>query len=1025
VKIRVPALALFVTAFCHGQYTYEFSCAWADFGQQACGSEPLGAWDFWPALMSYSPVTGNPNDYEIKTQLAIKSSGGLFVHLLRASFPATLNGLGNGTYVAPELSVPANFQTTGPATLYIMQCINGSVTQLASTAVTATDGMTMRSVIWGNSLWVYLDNVLVLQQTVSVTSGVPGVAGSNVSGGSQMSTLQIGHHDTTPPTISAQGIATSVFPTSVSVRWPGASDDPNGVGIYQYKLTSSGGTTISTTDKAFTDTSVAPLTTYSYTLQAMDFHGNWSTPTQFSVTTPPVSAVDPRRVGTYSTGSYWGGGGEQIDTLSGNVNFSIPLLTPRGRTGWTVPLGLSYNSQNWRQDNSVNWMLGADVGYGFGWRLSFGSITPFYTTTWSGVDHYLFTDSSGAEYRLDQNSNGIWSSRQGIYVWFDSNTNILHFKSGTFWVMGSTSGGDEPDAGSMYPTIIEDVSGHQVLIRYQPGSGLAGVANTSARISAIEDVRAWQCVSNQNWVPNSVNCPTYVFSYNNDSPIPHITGISNTIQTAENYNFGFNFNVAVQPPFGSDPNFNGIKTAQLTSVNVISANAYQFAYDSAGAQELTQVTFPFGGHLRWIYANDAFTGSRVQRAISTRYLAADSGGLTEWAYPFTRDNASAATLHAWTSLVDASGVGSKTWSFIAGSGAPAWQLGLLSELVQKNSLNGSAILQDDAYVWSQEPTALNPYISAKTTVMDAGSANQQSALTTQTIDQYGNVTQLATYPYNNTTAPLRTYNNTYLNDAAHTSHYVFDRLVTSTITTGGVTKTLAQNSYDTSGLVTLNGQNFHYGNFAYSAIIREMDPNPAPLSSQGVLVSTTTQVHTVSYSLSNGILSGSAPTDGQITTVTTDNTTNYAAPQTIALQTFSQNVAYNSWLGITQTATVNGVTLSTTYDSIGRPATSRDPFSNYMNNGPGGSPPTYTYAYSNAGIVPLQQTKTGYDGVTITTLDGLGRTIRVERGPGRHAHPVGRRHRVCALRLLAARQARADVSAVCSRQYSGVDRLLL
>jgi hypothetical protein len=155
-----------------------------------------------------------------------------------------------------------------------------------------------------------------------------------------------------------------------------------------------------------------------------------------------------------TTGNYWGGGGEQIDTLSGNLNFTLPLLTAQGRAGWKIPVGLSYNAQNWRQDNGANWQLGSDVGFGFGWRMTIGSITPYYIYWWDGPDHYVFTDSTGAEYRLDVNNGGVWSSTHGVYVWFDSNANVLHFKDGTFWVMGCTSGGTEPDAGTEYPTII-------------------------------------------------------------------------------------------------------------------------------------------------------------------------------------------------------------------------------------------------------------------------------------------------------------------------------------------------------------------------------------------------------------------------------------------------------------------------------------------------------------------------------------------------------------------------------------------
>src|SRR5450759_4597829 len=117
-----------------------------------------------------------------------------------------------------------------------------------------------------------------------------------------------------------------------------------------------------------------------------DYFLNLAAATTFTVTTPPVNAVDPRRVGIRPTGSYWGGMGENIDLLSGNLNFSLPLLKAQGRTGGTVPVSLAYNSQTWRKDKST-WKLGRDVGYGYGWKLLAGALTPYWYN-WS-LHHYV------------------------------------------------------------------------------------------------------------------------------------------------------------------------------------------------------------------------------------------------------------------------------------------------------------------------------------------------------------------------------------------------------------------------------------------------------------------------------------------------------------------------------------------------------------------------------------------------------------------------------------------------------------
>jgi hypothetical protein len=75
-----------------------------------------------------------------------------------------------------------------------------------------------------------------------------------------------------------------------------------------------------------------------------------------------------------------------------------------------------------------------------------GAIQWFLNSNWQ-VDHWTFTDSSGAEYRLDNDiSSGVWatSTDSATFV-FDPNANKLYFPSGTSWYFGSCSTGNEGD----------------------------------------------------------------------------------------------------------------------------------------------------------------------------------------------------------------------------------------------------------------------------------------------------------------------------------------------------------------------------------------------------------------------------------------------------------------------------------------------------------------------------------------------------------------------------------------------------
>ena len=286
-----------------------------------------------------------------------------------------------------------------------------------------------------------------------------------------MSAIDIGHLDTIAPgTINAQMVGSSVYPNHVDIQFPGAVDDTNGSGVVYYQYYRNGTWLTLSAEPELNDTTVLPGTTYNYQLQVVDFHQNL-TNTFFTITTPPAGAIDPRQVGVRSTGTYWGAGGEQIDMRSGNLNYTIPLLKAVSRAGGGASFNLSYNSQNWRQDPGGTWQLGRDVGYGYGWKLQAGSLTPVYRDYWT-LDHYLFIDATGAEYILNVNTNGIWSSKESIYVYYDPSQLSLHFTNGSSWVFGCTSAGTEEDAGTMYPSNMYDSNGNVISISYNNGAGV-------------------------------------------------------------------------------------------------------------------------------------------------------------------------------------------------------------------------------------------------------------------------------------------------------------------------------------------------------------------------------------------------------------------------------------------------------------------------------------------------------------------------------------------------------------------------
>jgi hypothetical protein len=653
-------------------------------------------------------------------------------------------------------------------------------------------------------------------------------------------------------------------------------------------------------DAAFRDTTTSASTTYTYTIYAYDYHWNESASAgSFTVTTPANGFIDPNRIGVKPVGSYWGGTGENIDVRSMNLNFSVPLLTARTR-GMSASLGLVYNSENWLQAPSGTWNLGADAGYGYGWTMQFGSILPVYSG-FSTIAYYQFTDGTGATYNLDQNTGNVWISTGGIYASYDANAGLLHFKDGSFWAFGCISAGTEADAGTMYPTTMEDSNGNQILVAYLPGAGV-NWANSSSRIDSIADVR----LSTSSGV-------TYQFVYNTDS-VPHLTAINNTIGTTENYSFSFLKNQTLQSPFSTPVAFPN--TALLTGVTLTGINTTTtFSYTSQQSGLLGSATFPTGGSRAWDYTIAQYLGSVAQPEVANRYLDATTNGTGQIKYPFTTAPTNQSLgIHSSTILDDPDGKGEKAW-FFQTNGTQSYS-GLATKYESRNgqggSVNGGTRHQ---YTWATDAGG-NTYLGTDLVSEDMDLATQVQRQTVQTLDAYGNLTQMQVFDYGNLTTPVRTYNNSYLyaqtGKQAYINAYLFNRVYQSTVTDGTNSTTLTTNTYDSGGLANVTGLTFH--DSAYST----------SFATRGNLTGQTTPSATVSVGVDITGVPLSSTTNGLGVAYTPDSATN-SVPTAITPNSQSNlttTVAYTQALAPSSVTGPNSASASTTLDTYGRLSTS-------------------------------------------------------------------------------------------------------
>jgi hypothetical protein len=158
-------------------------------------------------------------------------------------------------------------------------------------------------------------------------------------------------------------------------------------------------------------------------------------------------------------------------------------------------------------------------------------------------------------------------------------------------------------------------------------------------------------------------------------------------------------------------------------------------------------------------------------------------------------SASAATVTVRTppaGSVDSRRVGVNGLGAYWGTGASAG----LSAVVQWRTWPSPTIQEQAVAYWAQDAQG-RPYVWVVERTLDWGTANQKVSRAEQTVDPWGNVTQVKQYDYGDLTTPKRTYTNTYVTDANYTSRHIRNRLATSTVTPqGGSAVTLVTNLYD-------------------------------------------------------------------------------------------------------------------------------------------------------------------------------------------------------------------------------------
>ncbi len=968
-RLNLLACCLFLAPAAFGQYSYwynetfnpSYSSNWTVNGTVTTHTTGLGDTSSSSAgsLISTLTIPNNPPEtagsYEVKTTLNLSASGGTYVTYLDATSNALItSGSATGTFYAVEFT-PTFTGSICSLSINIYKSLSGTVTSLASGTAACSSTTAIRTVRAWNWFHVYVNAIDSLwAYDTDIANGQAGVGVAGAGYPNTIASANLGEIIVVSPyPVDPTTIGTSAVSNEVDIQWQGTTDGPGGSGLSDYSLYR-GSTWLGlmpASQTSFADTTVSPSTTYTYTLYAVSYD-LLAASTTFNVTTPPAGSIEPRRPGVRPTGAYWGANPEQLDVLSGNLNFSLPVLKTQARSSG-VGFSLTYNSQNWRKDSGGIWNLGADVGYGYGWKLLAGSITPH----WSGsvVDHYVFTDATGAEYWLSvNNGSNVWSSVESIYLQYDASAQILHFPNGSFWTMGCVSVYPEQDGGTYYPTVMEDTNGNQILITYENGIG-ASWPDSSARIKTIEDVRATY---------SSGAYSTYQFAYNSD-PIPHLTSIANSIGTGEAYTFTYSGFTLVDP-FTSTSFGSYTQLAGMSLTNDSPAN-YQMTTDTSG--ELTKAVLIYGGYIKWNYSSTGYDSSTVyQMEVSSRILSKDGTMGSETTYNFGHESPGANSAHSFTTIEDPGLVGEKYWGFGINGLASTYQGRDRAAGGPGNCLSGSANglgackIESD-FTWTQD-SAGNYYIGAVNTTADPGASYAKAKKTTQTVDTNGNVTQVNNYDWGSLSSPARTYNYTYLSSSPYTSRYIFNRLQSATVTpAGGSPLNLDYIVYDGATLHTPGGSAPREWDSAYTTSVTARG-NPTSVTDVSYIVSTT------QYDLYGNVYAAVGGS-GVSSSVSTSSTTNFAAPDAITVGgSLTSSMSFSSSLGLTNETGPNGTSVSIGYDANARPASSTSPFGATTYN-------SYNDSSSSPSTCIIVNGRW-----TLTALDGLGRPLVTYTGYG-------------------------------------------
>jgi YD repeat-containing protein len=594
-----------------------------------------------------------------------------------------------------------------------------------------------------------------------------------------------------------------------------------------------------------------------------------------------------------------GRGGE--DLLSGNVNFSLPILALPGRAGLDLGLALTYNSRVWSKAGSTSGPTVAfDTDRGFpapGFRLGFPVIHSRFYNSAADTASYLLITPGGNHIELRRvGSSSVYESVDSSYIQLTDNGSSLVAKT-----TDGTQMSYSVSNGQWVCTQIKDRNGNYITVNYNGAGNISSVVDTLAR--------------------------TITFNYDSNSHLQTITqtwtvGGSATTHTWATFSHD---NKSI------DTNFSGVYML--------------WPQDNTNVSVLTQVGFANGSHVDFEY-NDYGQVNKVKRYASTgtgslqsqtRYVfdspSDDSPRVTDrydWAKNWNGDTngtvASGEEARTQFTTGSSSGVMTTPDNTIYKEfyGSSLYQRGLTTSTEVWVS---SSKLKWTSTSWTQDNTSvaywLNPRVS-ETNIYDAASNRRRTAIA---YTDYGLPSEVTEYAADASTVYRKTLTE-YVTASGYINNHVIGLPAKIEIKdVSNVLKSKTEFTYDSTGehFTNVTGATQHddtnYGSSFVTGrgnltIATRYDLSSSATAQNKIAYNALGQVtftrdassHQTNFSYSESFSDG------------VNNRNTYAYPTTFEDPDENEFLTqYNfDFGGITRTEDPKGAVVTTAYDSIGR-----------------------------------------------------------------------------------------------------------